>query len=475
MKLSLSWIEDVLKPQVMGRPISRDFNFSGIGTDTRKSLHGQLFMALKGDKYDAHEFLGKAIQAGACALLVHDLSTVTQEISESVCVLYVPDTLMALQDLSRAHRRRSSAKIIGIAGSNGKTTSKEFTAALLSQFAQTHASQGSFNNHWGVPFTLLAVPAQAQFAVVEMGMNHTGELAVLTRIAEPDISVCTYVGIEHIEFFGSLDKIAEAEGEIYEESPAQSILIFNLDNSYTQKMHAKAQALGRNIRTFSSQSVQADVQIRVKKAEIEGLVIEGLIGGVRGEVRVPVFGQHNVTNLMVAASCALALNLDPQKIWQFLPVCQTAWGRNQWLSSSSGARVLFDAYNANPDSVRALVENLKIIPKSGRRVGVFAEMRELGDQASQWHRSTAQHLVQGDWDELWFYGPSVQDFAQGLRDGLYTGRLFLSDQFDEQIARDLSSRLLPQDVVVLKGSRGMKLERFAEFTGTKLPPKESSP
>jgi UDP-N-acetylmuramoyl-tripeptide--D-alanyl-D-alanine ligase len=467
MKLDFEFVQISTSATVLGL---KHQSFSGVCTDSRLPMQGQLFVALKGEAFDAHDFLASAITQGASGLLVHDTKNITPEILNQSSVFLVKDTLLALQSLAQQVRRSNKALVIGIAGSNGKTTSKEFTAALLKRFRPTHYSKGSFNNHWGVPFTLLAQPENAVFSVVEMGMNHTGELATLTRIAEPDVAVVTYVGVEHIEFFGTLEKIAEAEQEIYDEAPAGSLRIFNLDNFYTAQMYERANQKGQRVLTFSSTIKTADVLLKVASASFDSMVVEGQIAGFEGRCEVPVFGKHNITNLMVAASCALGVGLNPDQIWLGLSECRTTWGRNQWLEGRVG-KLLFDAYNSNPDSVAALVENLNSIPCKGRRIGIFGEMRELGNQSAEWHRKTAALIGGGPFDEIWFFGSFAQDFAQGLKESPFSGKTEIFTEFDASKFETLAHNLKPQDIVVIKGSRGVKLERVAEIFGAKIPAK----
>lgn len=233
MKWSLAQIAEWTGGKVLS---SKTTDFSEIGTDTRKNLTGQIFIALKGDSFDAHDYLDKAVQAGAAALLVHSLPEKFESLKSQTSIILVNDTLKALQDFSHHYRKSLKTKIIGITGSNGKTTTKEFTAQILGQYKKTHYSQGSFNNHWGVPMTLLSIPQDADFAVVEMGMNHAGEITQLVHIAEPDIVVCTMVGTAHIEFFGTQANIAKAKSEIYLDSKPETIRIFNQDQDLTFDM-----------------------------------------------------------------------------------------------------------------------------------------------------------------------------------------------------------------------------------------------
>ncbi|HND85385.1 MAG TPA: UDP-N-acetylmuramoyl-tripeptide--D-alanyl-D-alanine ligase, partial [Pseudobdellovibrionaceae bacterium] len=300
-------------------------HFQSVQTDTRKNLAGALFIALKGDRFDAHDFIDQAVAAGAAGVVIHkDLGRLPESLPKSLTVIKVDDTLKALQQLGQAARRRSRARFIGITGSNGKTSTKEFAAQIVGTKHRVHYSKGSFNNHWGVPMTLLDMPDDIDFAFIEMGMNHAGEITELIHIAEPDIVVCTMVGRAHIEFFGSQEKIAEAKKEIYQETTKTPIRIFNLDNEFTRKMLATYQNQGHVV-TFSESDPNADVCLKIKTSKIDRMVIKGRIKNIESETEVNVFGLHNITNLMAAATIALACGMTPDEIWKGLPACRGAW------------------------------------------------------------------------------------------------------------------------------------------------------
>lgn len=437
-------------------------NFSGIGTDTRVDMKGQLFIALKGEAFDAHQFLQKAFEQGAAGILVHEENEQVKALIGKVTILKVPDTLAALQKLGTWARHQSLAKVVGITGSNGKTTTKEFTAALVGSAMSVHYNKGSFNNHWGVPFTLLQLPKDKKVALVEMGMNHAGELTELVKIAEPDVVVCTMVGRAHIEFFGSIEKIAEAKEEIYEAASNQAIRIYNLDNTQTHNMYVKARERfsAATILTFSSEDPRADVHLTITSMNMSELAIKGIIGGVENTTRVKVFGSQNLINLMAAAAVGLAVGMTPDQIWKGLPECKTNWGRNQLVNLKSGAQMIFDAYNANPDSMKALIDNLKLLSVPGRKVGVFGQMRELGDASKDLHCELGTWVGQAGFDKIYFVGDDAQAFSAGLKKAGYSGPSSVNEQFTEAAGADLAQFLKSGDIAVVKASRGTKLERF---------------
>lgn len=462
MKWNLKQIAQWTRAQIVSEPYKE---FSEIGTDTRKNLTDQIFIALKGDTYDAHNYLDQAVAKGAKALLVHELPDQFKHLKDKVSILLVQDTLKALQDFSHEYRKTLATKIIGITGSNGKTTTKEFTAQILGQYKKTHYSQGSFNNHWGVPLTLLSTPQDAEFAVVEMGMNHAGEITQLVKIADPDITVCTMVGTAHIEFFGSKENIAKAKSEIYLEVKPETIRIFNQDLDLTFDMMypvAKKFPAARML-TFSEKNQEADVFFKIDELKMKEIKITGIIAAEPGTATIPIFGKQNVTNLMAASAIAYACKLTPKQIWQALPSCKTAWGRNQFIETKNQAEILFDGYNANPDSLGALLENIPMLKCTGKKIGVFGQMKELGEQSAEAHTAVANLAGNCGFSQIYFIGEDYAAFQKGLAGSNFKGQVFIQPDFDSTLGENLGGSIERGDIVVIKGSRGAKTERFIPF------------
>lgn len=466
------------KLELIGGGGLTDTVFHGVGTDTRADQSGLLFFALVGDAHDAHSYLKAAIEKNAAGLVVHRALTPEEievcavkakKTGMPVAVILVEDTLTALQKLSRHWRHKCRAMILGITGTNGKTSTKEFTAALLSSRFKVQWSKGSFNNHWGVPISLLSIQPNHDVAVIEMGMNHPGELKLLSKLVDADAVVCTMVGRGHLEGVGSIEGVANAKSEIYEFAPRNATFIFNLDNEHTNKMMSRFAVDGRRTLTFGEGA--GDVSLHVTSMTSEMLNIEGEIKGIRGSAAVPVFGKHNITNLMAAASLALTAGMSPQEIWKAFPVCRSAWGRNQWVNLKSGARVLFDGYNANPESMRAALENSSLMLKSkagipsefpGRGVAVLAEMRELGSHALAMHEELGRTLREAGFNEVIFMGPSFESVRKGFGGAQGASKAQFFPSYDAKVAQDLRGRLKAGDYVLIKGSRGMSLEVFLE-------------
>lgn len=439
-------------------------SFKGIGTDTRQDLSGKLFVPFKGENFDAHDFLEKAMNQGAKVLLTH--KKIKFELNPDVEVVLVEDTLVAFQKLANFWRKKVKATIVGITGSNGKTTTKEFAASILkSAGIETSWSQKSFNNHWGVPISLLSIQPHHKVALVEMGMNHPGELKELCEIAEPDVAVVTFVGASHLEGLGSVEGVARAKEEIYQHSPNEALRIYNLDNEHTAAMFERAQknsSQGSKM-TFSHKDKKADVFLKLKKESLKSLVIEGTIQGHHAEVEVDIFGGHNVTNLAAAACIALSAKVSPEQIWIGLANCRSAWGRGQWLSHPQKKfQILFDAYNANPESMKVLLQSFareRSVAESGRRYAILGEMKELGDQTEEEHRQLARQVAHSSLAGVWFVGESASVFAEEFGATKSSKKLLISNAYEQSLALEMASVLEPSDIVAIKGSRGVGLEK----------------
>ncbi len=426
----------------------------GISTDSRTIKKGDLFIPLKGESFDGHDYLKDVASKGAAAAIV---SRIPEE-KLNMTLIQVKDTLHALQSLSSNYRKSLQCKIVGITGSNGKTTTKFFAETLLSSKYKTFASQKSFNNHFGVPLTLLSLTRETEVGIVEIGMNHSGEISALTKLAEPDIALVTTVGRAHLMDFKGIEGIAKEKSDIYRAAKPDAIKIFNLDNEQTQKM--KKDFSSSKSLSFSSQDKSADVFLKVTNMTLSSLSVAGHIGKIDGKATVEVFGAHNVTNLMGAAAIALAAGVDAKEIWATLPRCKSTWGRNTLVQLESGANLIFDGYNANPDSVRALLENIKTAQIDGKRVVILGDMLEMGAAAENLHFELGRLSGESNFDVVWFLGEFSKAFEAGIKQTGFSNKLFISDGYEQSLAAQVASMVEPSDVVVMKGSRGARLEKL---------------
>ncbi len=465
-KVELSWklTAEQLAQIVNGEVLSHSgATASGLATDTRKDMSGQLFVALKGESFDAHDFLDQCVEKGAHCLLVHSESTRLQALKEKISIVKVSDTLNALQTLARWWRRECGWKVLAITGSSGKTTTKEILKGLLMPSHRVFAHDKNFNNHWGVPFTLLAAPEDAEIVITEMGMSHLGEIAELCKIAEPDAVVCTMVGQAHIGELGSLENIKKAKEEIYLNSP-NAVQVFNIDNEKTMEMYeAASRYTNSTMITFSNFRSEADIQIRANDMSFKGLDIKGNIRGVGGTAKVSIVGRHNTVNISAAVGLALAAGMEPEFIWRALNHLELkSWGRNQLLHLENGAHIIFDAYNANPESMAVLIKNLFELFAEGRKIAILGEMGELGSKASECHWALGEMVGNTDIELVWFLGEHGADFEAGLKSSGFDKTYFISNSYEEVLALKIGSVIEPTDIVIVKGSRFMKLEQVVQ-------------
>lgn len=458
--LSSAEVTKVLKAKLV---CGSETIFQSYGTDTREDLSSQLFIPLKGDNFDAHDYLEKAVEQGASGVLVHidlDKSRLDslKEINSDIIVLRVEDSLSALQELATDWRRRNNFKVIGITGTNGKTTTKEFVAQILSSAKKVYASKGSLNNHWGVPFTLLNASSDTEWVVCEMGMNHEGEIAKLCAIAEPDLVGVSFVGRGHLEGMGSVEKVALEKSQIYASSP-NAKKIFNLDNFYTEMM--KKDYFEENDLCFGNHG-DSDIKIKCSSSNFEKMTIEGEVLGIEFIANLPIYGEHNVTNLMMAVAFCSQAGMETEKIIKQLPNVQMAWGRNQ-VETIKGITVVFDGYNANPESMDAFLSNASKQKLDGEKHLVLGEMMELGDEAEQLHKDLGQRVRSLGFSNSHYFGSSFKHFKEGLGDLENGNKLVITDTYEESLALKIKSMLKPNDAVFIKASRGVHLERFLDL------------
>ncbi len=447
--------------------------FSGIGSDTRSPLKGKIFFALTGANFDAHEFLKDAHQQKASCLVVSHLPDDAKVLVGQLTILEVPEVLRALQSLALFWRHKMNAKILAVTGTNGKTTTKEFAATIISQRFKTQWSKGSFNNHWGVPLSLLSIHPEHEVAVIEMGMNHAGEIGELVGMSDPSVVMVTMVGRGHLEGLGSIQEVAAAKNEMYTFAPEDARPIFNIENPFTRKMFeqymlahpaSKPLLFTSNMDDYA-QRLKPDVSFKILASDMFSLKISGQIQGTKGEVDIPVFGDHNVHNLMAASALALSVGMKAREIWAALPKCQTSWGRSQWLTVQNGAHVLFDAYNANPESMKAAIDNFSKLRCRGRKIAFLGEMREMGSAAGDVHRELGETVGALGFDHLIFVGPSHKEFEAGVKSSQFQNNLLVTATYKNNLAQSVQPVIDRDDLVLIKASRGMELERILEELG----------
>jgi len=444
----INWQLSQIAEAVGGRLSGADVRIAGVTSDTRAVSAGQLFIALRGERFDAHEFLVQALTAGAAALLVAD----AERVPAGASAVVVDDTRFALGRLAAAWRRQFTLPLIAVTGSNGKTTTKEMIAAILRHaFGDAVlATRGNFNNDIGLPLTLLGLDGTQRAAVIEMGMNHPGEIAYLTDIGAPTVAVVTNAQRAHLEGMGGLDEVAREKGSIFSGLPADGVAVINADDAYAD--YWREQVGSQPVRSFGIDQ-PADVRATLNQHGLEiGLALQAPEGEIDFTLGVP--GRHNACNALAAAAACLAAGLPLAAVAAGLTGFTGVKGRLQRRSGRNGTEILDDTYNANPDSVRAGIDVLAAT--IGRKVLVLGDMGEIGEGSGQYHDEIGGYAKSQGIDRLFALGDASQQAVRNFGEG---ARHFCN--IDKLIAA-VDKELGPETTVLVKGSRFMKMERVAD-------------
>jgi len=446
--------------------------FDAVSADTRTLAPRTLFVALKGERFDGHDFLGEAAAKRAAGALVQESGSKIGNAGGSLPLLVVESTRLALGTLAAYWRKKFSMPLIGLTGSNGKTTVKEMLASILREAiaaesrvpdpeSRVLATRGNLNNDIGMPLTLLELGPGHRYAVVEMGMNHAGEIRYLTRLAEPDVALVNNAGPAHLEFFGSVEAIARAKGEIFEGLRPGGTAVINADDRHAGLWRALAG--GRRIVEFSIErpaAVSARYALRYLESEI---VVRTPHGEAQAVLKAP--GLHNVRNALAASAAAAALEVPAPAIARGLAVYAGIKGRLQRKAALHGATLLDDTYNANPESVRAAVAVLAQAP--GAKLLVLGDMGELGAGAAQMHADIGTLARESGAERLFTLGELAANAARAFGEG---GRPFARI---EDLLAEVESVLAPGLTVLVKGSRFMQMERVVKRFEAPITSRES--
>lgn len=430
-----------------------DASWRGVGTDTRRPMAGMLFVALKGANHDGHDHIAAAREAGAVCVVVSRDDAAFGEPR-----IVVDDTQSALGRLAGAWRARNVARVVAITGNSGKTTTKEFIAAVLRHGGDTLATQGNLNNEIGVPLTLFQLEEQHRYAVIEMGQGRPGDIAYLVGFTRPDIALVTNVTGAHLAGFGSLDAIADGKGEVYSTLAPDGVAILNLDDAYAPRWRASLPPC--RVVTYGL-APASDVSARDVTIGGDGCARFVLLaGGEHADVALAVPGAHNVSNALAAAAVGIACGLPLSVIAPALAIVQPVAGRLVVRTLADGTRLIDDTYNANPGSVKAAIRTL--CAYAGRRLLVLGHMAELGADAAALHRDVGAFARGAGIDALFVIGECSRDTAEGFG----AGAQVFADV--ETLVAPLRAQLGAGVTVLVKGSRSARMERVvAALTGEK--------
>lgn len=449
MKLPLSRIEEFLS--ATGECELKEVA-TGYSIDSRTIQPGELFFAVKGERFDGHDFVLQALERGAVSAVVRKDRLARFPVK--TCLLAVDDTLVALQTLATAVRRLWGKPLIGVTGSAGKTTTKEAIAHVLASRYRVLKSEGNFNNHFGLPLMLLKLQPEQEMAVIEMGMSHAGEIAALAKIAHPEIGVVTVVAPVHLEYFNSIADIARAKYELIESLPAAGTAILNADDEYVSQF-------GRDFKgKVVMYGIQHPADVRAEHIEArgtEGSAFDIVVNGERERAFLSLVGSHNVSNALAAVAVGLDRGISLPAIVSVLATLKPADKRGQVVQMGN-VRVINDCYNSNPKALAAMVDALRSMPAK-RRIVVAGEMLELGPAGEEMHRAAGVHIASGNVEALVGVRGLARPMVEAAKaKGMRAEFVDTPEEAGEWLARETRDG----DVVLLKASRGVKLEKALE-------------
>ena len=430
-----------------------------ISTDSRTLKPGELFVALRGENFDGHNFIDAAVKAGAAGAIV-DLSW-SGKVPDSFALIRAEDSLHAYQTLAANYRRSLPLRVLCITGSNGKTTTKDFAAAVLARKFRVTKTEGNFNNHVGLPRTILESTSEDEVAVWEIGMNHPGEVAALAKIAVPDAAIITNIGIAHIEFMGSREAIAKEKGALAEAIAPDGSVILNADDDFSKSIAERTR--GKVIFAgINGGSIRAS-EINQSADGSEFTILEG---AHRCRAQLPVPGLHMVQNAILAVAAGRLFGLSLEESAAALAAAPLTKARLQ-IKQIHGVQFIDDSYNANPDSMKAALRTLVELDTEGKRIAVLGEMRELGEQSAQGHCEDGQTAAEFGIDHLIAVGEIAAAIAEAAREaGLQNAATARSTS---EAADLLSEIAAPGDLVLIKGSRAARTELVLEEFAKRQP------
>ena len=426
---------------------------TSVNFDTRKLVKGSLFVPLLGTN-DGHHFILKAVENGAAvSLWSKSLNDLPLELDQEFPVIQVKDTLKALQDLAEFYLTKVAPKVVGITGSNGKTTTKDMTDAVLSSQYRVHKTQGNFNNHIGLPITILEMPIETEVVILEMGMSRAGEIKVLSDLAKPDVAIITMIGESHIEFFGSRAGISDAKMEICSGLKENGVLIYPGEEPLLQE---KVTVLKESqLKTFGT-APENDLYPLEIDAQMNRT---SFITNERPDlvVNLPVLGTYNVNNALAALMAGMTLGIPIEKSAPKLAQFQLTKNRTEWLKGINDSSILNDAYNANPTAMRAVLDNFSTFTNTGKKIVVLGDMLELGDQSSELHLRVKDSLDPARIEKVILYGEQMTVLYEALKGTFDEESLFHFIGAKEPLIKFVEKQINPGDYILIKSSLGTDL------------------
>ncbi|MCM2399078.1 UDP-N-acetylmuramoylalanyl-D-glutamyl-2,6-diaminopimelate--D-alanyl-D-alanine ligase [Rhizobium sp. S95] len=468
--MTFLWTTRDLIDAMDGRPFGTlPEGITGISIDSRTITPGEAFFAIKGDRVDGHDFASLAIANGASLLVVSEakLPALGRLV---VPMIVVEDVLGALQKLGIAARDRSSATVIAVTGSVGKTTTKEMLRLALSPSGNVHAAVASFNNHWGVPLTLARMPVDTRFGVFEIGMNHAGEIAPLSRMVRPDVAIITTIAPAHLGNFASLEEIAAAKAEIFEGLEPGGDVILNRDNSQFDFLDHTAQAAGiENVHSFG-QHAKAEFRLAEFDGAAESSTVWVCFGGETREVALGAPGRHIAENAVAVLAAVSLVGADMDAAIESLQGLSAVKGRgarHRLMIEGSTFTLIDESYNANPASMRAAIAVLAASQPEGegRRIAVLGDMLEMGEFSQKVHAELASPLLAAGIEHVWLAGPEMIALRDALPESV--GVVYL--ETTAELAAFVTASVVPGDVLMVKSSLGLGFGKIVAALLDKYP------
>ncbi len=462
IKITTKQLTDILKGTLIG---DENIEIENISTDTRKPCPQGVFFALKGENFDAHNYLSQAVEQGCIAVVVDHQCDV------AITQIIVKDTRLALGQLAKWLKNQLQPKTVAMTGSAGKTTVKEMTAAILQKAAGNEdtvlLTQGNFNNDIGVPLTLLRLTEQHRFAVIELGANHLGEIAYTTEMVNPDVALVNNVANAHLEGFGSINGVAQAKGEIYEGLKPQGIALINANCHYYQNQQLVnwAETIGnRVVQSFSANLEQADFFASNVCLTETGSTFTLNTPQGNVDIQLPYLGEHNVSNAVAAAALAMNVGASLQDVQQGLAQRSQVKGRLFPIQVNENLLLIDDTYNANVDSMKSAIDVLA--QQKGFRIFAVADMAELGEETKACHQEVADFASQAQLDLVVSLGQFSEVISQQSKGKHFSDKTSMADYVTEVIRQQLAKK--QQVTVLAKGSRSQKMEQFIEILKDKF-------
>ena len=427
----------------------------GVTIDSRAVTKGCLFVPLKGEHVDGHQYVRSAIAQGAAASFwQQDIPNPPTDLP----IILVDNTEKALQQLARAYREQLNIKVIGITGSNGKTTTKDMTAALLATTYKVHKTNGNFNNHLGLPLTILSMDEDTEAAVLEMGMSSRGEIEFLSKLAKPDVAIITNIGESHLLDLGSREEIANAKLEIVEGLANGGTLIYHGDEPL---LESRIQKQFDHLRVLSFGRTERNDLFPMTITQGADSTSFTLGGENQGDYQIPVLGQHNVLNALAAILAAKELHIEDESIHKGLESIRLTNMRMEMVEGAKGQKIINDAYNASPTSVKAAIELIEGLSGFRNKILVLGDMLELGTSEKDFHLKIGELIAVDQIDKVFTYGPLADYIAKGASK-TFAAENVQSFQDKQQLIEALETSTDAHDLILVKASRGMKLEEVVK-------------